>query len=1790
VTYRFTRAPAQAGALLFMLVSTACLRQAHADERPPDISDTWTETRWTPQPVRYPVAFAQVQPEAPHVPEHVGTVEGVIELGPAQAAALWLDALDVVRVRRVEAASAESSAAASSSANGHADAPVTPAVAPELTIVAWRVAGPPSDAPARARADVEESPVLVKPGLWHLAQPPERGDVWVIAATAPMRVVIERPVWRADARQWEDARAAILRWILDNGPMPSLPAGPGRQELAAGLRADHALAQLLVQSRGDTRGFRRALREWRCASALTRLATVGAYGQPYHWFEEHTAALAAGRAGQLVSLPSERRPYARAGSEERTWSVTIEGPGALEIDVRALLPEQSHQDGTGLLRVTADDLVAGEHRFQRRPAYVNTAGQRRDPAVPERAWLRAPNGGVAGPRERVRVALLPGKRTYRLALSGGDSLVRVRVVRRRPRLIEVLRGQAHPSDCIAAASDALARDHSAEAALLAQLLAELHGSSVDAATSGLPPLLALVADISRRRGREIDRDALNALLAQAQPVLDRVSPDLDPALPWSLRRDLLELAARANAPDVLDALTAAVDDVPPIIAARMAELVALTAHGDPDAAEPLAWALAAAQHAWQAAPLDPSIRQMYLRTWRLAPPWARLDRADTGELLAEGPELPLYRFIEHAPDDRQDDTQEETPAAPVDRHTLWPIVPGQRQRVLAQPSPVDHRRPVVIRVYVATPHEARGSVRLHVGDQVLTALPLEPVEVLSVAVPPGVHEVMLEAPAGTEAFLSATPEDPAVERTGMRRRRPAWDHGHAARFAVPAEHDGVPVRMTLRVAFADAHGTEPVRVRLHTDMGHTRSIAVQPGPRDTSWIPVDGAAPVSVPVRTVLWLPPGARSLWLEPEQPELVSQLWASLALRRTRSAQPAPGTATAIPDDATETAPADPAQVPPATGEAPARTQVPAPGSPEWKAIVAEIAELSRALVATPDDVSLRLRRAHRLLDLGEVGRVSMDWAWITARPPERLSPGQGTLHDQLARRLADWRDPRYLPVQPEPFEEAVALAPAFMALVSDPAELGPWLVAAAAARQGDRTLLDSTAREHETLLARYFRAELLRREGAHAQAAAALRDIYEQTRALAIGVEALLAFEAALAGRPPDKSPQPAPATELASLAYGLALDMHARFTHPVVRRVLFAAARSSRWEPLRGTEGSAGFESLHVDEELLDPEPDALLERALLAPPWPREQAGVVHPGRGALLSLLLQTPARVRPEAWCQRIRPAEGAGSPACAVRWRVTGQPERAIDVPLAQVTPLGSATLAAGRHELEVVLAHDDPTVRLVVRFATSRAIAGATARRETAISALRPGRMHVADAEHPVTATVLGPTTIRVEARRYMDEPPVVLVAEARPAQEGERATALVRQVRVDAGRDLSALGSAQRNVQLSGATTSVLVLPAQAAYRVELRPQQGRALVRLWHRRDVPGASVEAPPAQDAETPPLVDTPPVAETRAWPAAIEPGDGAIAAPWRRDTPSLWPTLSAGLSFRRDDLADRDVEDEPLENRLQLDLAWRRQLVPDRFWVRVESALRWHPGSTPAYGGAVDLAWRRLPLDLRLDVMGRAYAQSAADTLAWTAQSRVRVGRAFRLRPSLTLVPGLAAHARVYSLDAAPGAALDPLVFNDYDRTHRFGLRPEATLYWRPLQDQLGLAGARLVTNENFYNDRLEIELAWRGIAPWPGIGFPLFELHYRPGYRYVDLNRSRDYVRHDVGIRLDWTLWNGRDGRWLLEVRDEAYLSTAWGNRNVFLIGLRYDLVAGRGLRDMLPTEYRFDELIEPPPWAH
>ena len=72
---------------------------------------------------------------------------------------------------------------------------------------------------------------------------------------------------------------------------------------------------------------------------------------------------------------------------------------------------------------------------------------------------------------------------------------------------------------------------------------------------------------------------------------------------------------------------------------------------------------------------------------------------------------------------------------------------------------------------------------------------------------------------------------------------------------------------------------------------------------------------------------------------------------------------------------------------------------------------------------------------------------------------------------------------------------------------------------------------------------------------------------------------------------------------------------------------------------------------------------------------------------------------------------------------------------------------------------------------------------------------------------------------------------------------------------------------------------------------------------------------------------------------------------------------------------------------------------------------------------------------------------------------------------------------------------------------------------------------------------------------------------------------------YTRHDLAARLEWTLWTGTAGRFVLAVWDDLFLEAGTGTtRNAFGAGLRFDLVRHRGLADFQPDEAPFASLVE------
>ena len=1789
------------------------LGSAHAGAAPaswpasgPDMGVTWE-----PHQVRYPVAPAEVRPVSPFVPDDTAAITGPIEIGPARTAALWVDALAVLRVRRVDAAPAE---------NGGG----------EITLT--RVVGARARTLGQGRAAIAEPALAAGPGVWYIAQPPAHGDVWMLAAQRPMTVIVERPVRHQGGTEWEALRGGILRWIDEDGPVPDIPAFEGGAALQLRLRAERAMGRLLAAAQPGAARRRRAIRAWRKASALVHLAAVGNRWQPYSLHEPLTDTLAEtlpemstktsgarasgdvavtdlGHARDGAVVLHGDRPYARIDSDRVSWTLPIAGPGAVELDVRALLGDAGRHE-TRTVEVRAAGRLLVQHTYHSRQAHVRRPDSSPAAAFPRRVELITPDRVPVGLRDRLRVPLLGGEHDYTIEIRGGASLVRARVVRRRPRLREYLLGHATAADWIAAGERALDGDTAPAGALLGGLLGELRGAPARPVPASLPPVLLVAAEVAHLRGRPAKRTParVRALIARAWLALDRLPDDVDPALGWVLRRDLAEVAARSRIPDAIVPLAERGAELPAVLLAEVASL-----RIDVDRARDVfPWAIATAQRAWERAPLDAAVHDFYRRIWRWHGEWSRL-RAVTS---AGGPSRPspyLYLKIPPVPAGAPAEDPDGPPV--LEEGELWRVPGGVRQRILAPPSPIDSRRPVLLQAYVRTPAPAGGTIALRVDDRVFHAVPLAAMEPFTVAVAPGVHDVRIDGPPGTAAFLSLGPAKRPItgmQRARLRHIRPTPSGTHPTYHNIPPAYRGVPLRITLRAVVPASAGHETIRVELRTDTGPARTIVLDAGITEPALVPVDGVPRLTARVRTVIWVPSDATRLWLETEPGvEILARV--AIRTRRDRGPAGAREQPPATPPDAAAMATRDrAASDDDLTGDDTSQadmldgswddSRVWRHGDPRWDEIADRITGVSRDLAATPDDPMLLLRRAHLLLDIGQAGHARADLERLGALDTAQLTPSQVRARGALERRIDAWRDERYLPLQPRPLPGAIAIAPGSLALADEEGDVRPWAeVAQAVRRTGDRDLLYQAAQEDDSWLGRYFRADMLRRQGEHRQAADALRELYEDTGRPQIGMEALLAFERSLAGGFVAGSAANEPPGDV-SLAYGLALGVRAQLEHPAVERVLYATARQSRWETIRNTDANAGFERMYLDQSESEPGPITQVKRSLLAAPWPLGDAHVVEPGRGALLSVDLAAPAVIRPQVWCQRIRPSGGAPAPACAVRWRVDNQTARAESVALREETTLGAAPLGPGRHQLEVALDHGDDSLLLAVRFVANRPLRGGTdAARETAIPVRRPGRVYVADADRPVQITVLGPTTLRVEARRYDEQPPVMVEVVAVPEAALEHGPehglerGYQRTLRVDGPRDEAASSDGERAVQLSVPTIAAIPLPGRTPYRVSVRPRSGQALVRFGRREDLAppdmaGSDQPAAPAMDRPAAPASLA--AVDARPWPGQPLAMEGLAGRLRRQRQEPLWPMLSAGVAFRRDDLDERDALNAPLENRIQADLAWRRELVQDELWLRVKPAMRWHPGTSPAYGGFFDVDWRRLPYRLGLDLSTRWFTQSVEGVSGWSAYGQVRVSRFFRLHPSLTLMPALSLHARHYSLDATKVAAevFDPLVYSDYGRGHRYGLRPRARLYWRAFQDQIGFATAQIMTNESMATiDHAVLGIGWRGIIESRALREPIFEVEYQPNLRLRDEYRSESYLRHDIDLGLEWSMWRGRGGRLVFELRNRLYLSNLLGNRNVFSVGVRYDVTHGRGLRDVLPSERRFTDFIEHRQWA-
>ncbi len=565
-------------------------------------------------------------------------------------------------------------------------------------------------------------------------------------------------------------------------------------------------------------------------------------------------------------------------------------------------------------------------------------------------------------------------------------------------------------------------------------------------------------------------------------------------------------------------------------------------------------------------------------------------------------------------------------------------------------------------------------------------------------------------------------------------------------------------------------------------------------------------------------------------------------------------------------------------------------------------------------------------------------------------------------------------------------------------------------------------------------------------------------------------------------------------------------------------------------------------------------EEIVRKAIVGSPWAPEETSLVRAGTSQVLQLDVTKPRELGAEVFCGQTE----AGP--CALALRVDGSEvaTRTVD---AGERSLITTYLSAGPHQLELLLANGP------ARYAGARFVGiGAERQPEPLASAAHASllRSRVGD---PVVMTVLGPTVLRLDARRVQGARSLEVRAE--PLTAGADSAQTIR-VELPADADPA-------NPKLGTSREALVLLPGATPYRVAFEPSEGEAVLAVQ----------TALPAQRPAPIALASTGEV--TRPEPLRFP-----ALAPWLSlppDAPATSGTigglgmLSAELAARSEMVDEGEIFGRALRTGLEATLGYRRELLEDRIWLRLEPRVRLPQGSTAVVGADAGLELAQLPLGLRMVLKAGGARQEIEGEALASAHGRLSLQRYVALSPDWALLPQVAFSAeRFFGESSASSDLFDRDVYWRYGEDHPQQWSPRLTLRWHPLQDQLfrlvgwGTSNADLVTI-----DHASTQLSWSALLGGPLA--PRVGLSYEASYRFVDAHRAEAYLRHAVGGELAFSLWPTPAGRAQLVVADQVLASDPFGAQNVFSVGLRFDWSGGRGLRDLGPTEEDFDELLDP-----
>jgi len=1176
-------------------------------------------------------------------------------------------------------------------------------------------------------------------------------------------------------------------------------------------------------------------------------------------------------------------------------------------------------------------------------------------------------------------------------------------------------------------------------------------------------------------------------------------------------------------------------------------------------------ALAAAELAWRQNPTAPGLRSIVLAAARrstlsridprfangetTATParWLTVNDSSANSGGAAANNQPL------APD-RIDSGARTGSAAAISELEL-----GRDTRIEVGRHPDEPDRLGVVRIYVATPADSPGPVRVTFDGEVHSLVALRLLDVVEFAASAGSHTLKVDAPTTARAFAAFPGQSqvpPTFNRAPAVTIRKRWPVDRTIEYALPTPHVAGPVRIELFGSAGKHAGRHSVW--LHPEIGAPRRFVLDVRGADSRSWPLDDDADSGASAAIWVWLPTATTTFWLTTDGEPLYAHISVhgaaaeSAVSVRATAAPPLPGSVGPVPgrSESDGLMPRDPSPIASLLGLAlplvardlaprAQRGSSPSTHHLHYDEVLNGIAELSAAIAEHPQRAQLYIARAVALLEQGEIGPARRD---LAAAAPLVSDRDRSEYRDAL-RLFEAAAEPSYLPVQPVGglIQSGVPIGRPLIPPI-------PELVAIVrrVRQEGAVAIWDAMERKQIALPQGPASVPLVAAIAAQAGQARAAADRWLRVGTWQAQAAALVQLGALIEAGTADVAP----------LAFGIAGELDAVVT-PALQRARAVAARASRWEPLRHTLRSGGFESLSTVPDGLDEPPAIELRRALLATPW-RAASAILAPGQ--VTTLATDGPRTVRVEAWCRRLWPA--ARPPTCSLTSALDQTPARSVTVQHARVHPI-IVEVPAGHHELEVGLAADDPTALAGVRFVDPQAVQA-----DSSIAAVQPMLVFLAAADRPAEVAVPGPGAMGVELRGYDGRGGAADVAIIGPS--GERHI----RIDIDATAAPETRSEPNRDIRVTRPVTRTIVLDQSGPHTIRVTPERDVVAVRFATR-------VSMSPTADT---PFIQTSDIPDGLPWPVAMpQPVLGGGVEPAPRWIPSIEAVIG------QDSFAALDSEFAALDLRFELAAQLRRR-ERDQAWI---AELRGRRSGLLGPTGRIRVAgeFRRLPLGLNAGIDLHAAVQTSPVGMLWLARAIGNVSRPWMFSPRLQLVPGVAAYGAVFGPDQVPLGA-DPMVASVYRRDHPLQLAESLELSGRPFADQYATIGFNIRSNDSPASvDMIGGKLMWRGLIETSPHRGGILMLEYAPTFRLANNHRSYAFVRHDLAAEIlwPWAIAGGRLGRVVVSLRGDLYPPTNISQTaHALALSVRWD-GWHPGERNRMPSEEALSDYVDEVPWA-